>query len=135
MEKSDIRWVQRFSNYKKALLQLKKFIDKGELNELEEQGLIQSFEYTYELAWNTLKDFLQVKGNTGVFGPIDAIRAAFKEDIIFDGEGWMKMHRDRNRSSHSYNETIAQEVIEAILNQYYDLFLDLQDKFELILAK
>ena len=54
----DIRWEQRFSNYRKALNRLQKFIDKSELSELEEQGLIKAFEYTYELAWNTLKDFL-----------------------------------------------------------------------------
>ena len=130
MEDQDIRWVQRFSNYKKALLQLKKFIDKEELNELEEQGLIQSFEYTYELAWNTLKDFLRNSGNKAIFGPADAIREAFKNDLIIDGEGWMEMHKDRNRSSHSYNEEIADAIAEAIIHQYYDLFLKLEEKFE-----
>ncbi|MBC7913258.1 MAG: nucleotidyltransferase substrate binding protein [Pyrinomonadaceae bacterium] len=129
MEDKDIRWVQRFSNYKKALLQLRKFIDKDELNELEEQGLIQSFEYNYELAWNTLKDFLNDKGAKNIFGPTDAIREGFKADLIFDGEGWMEMHKDRNRSSHSYNEEIADQIVEAIRFRYYDLFLELEDKF------
>jgi len=58
----DIRWKQRFSNYQKALAQLTKFIDKGDLNELEEQGLIQAFEYTHELAWNLLRDYLRDQG-------------------------------------------------------------------------
>ena len=57
MEEKDIRWKQRFSNYQKALFQLDKFIEKGDLNELEEQGLVQAFEYTYELAWNVMKDY------------------------------------------------------------------------------
>jgi len=58
MKDKDIRWEQRFSNYRKALAQLQKFVDKGELSDLEKQGLIKAFEYTFELAWNTLKDFL-----------------------------------------------------------------------------
>jgi nucleotidyltransferase substrate binding protein (TIGR01987 family) len=132
MGNQDIRWVQRFSNYKKALLQLQKFIDKGELNELEEQGLIQSFEYTYELAWNTLKDFLQNSGIKTIFGPTDAIREAFKVDLILNGESWMEMHKDRNRTSHSYNEEIADEIAESIVHRYYDLFIALRDKFELL---
>jgi hypothetical protein len=66
MRESDIRWKQRFSNYKKALAQLTKFIEKGELNELEEQGLIQSFEYTHELAWNLLRDYLRDQGTQDI---------------------------------------------------------------------
>jgi len=62
IENKDIRWEQRFSNYQKALAQLQKFIDKGRLSELEKQGLVKAFEYTYELAWNTLKDFLEYQG-------------------------------------------------------------------------
>ncbi len=57
----DIRWMQRFSNFQKALSQLQKFIDKGELSDLEKQGLIKAFEYTYELVWNTMEDFLSYK--------------------------------------------------------------------------
>lgn len=60
----DIRWKQRFANFKKALSQLKKFIEKGELSELEDQGLVKAFENTYELAWNMLKDFLEYRGQT-----------------------------------------------------------------------
>ncbi|MGC1956011.1 MAG: nucleotidyltransferase substrate binding protein, partial [Gammaproteobacteria bacterium] len=66
MDQLDVRWIQRFENYKRALTQLKKFIEKGDLNELEEQGLIQAFEYTHELAWNVLKDYLLSKGNVTI---------------------------------------------------------------------
>ncbi len=62
----DIRWIQRLSNYKKALSQLQKFIDKGDLSNLEEQGLIKAFEYTYELAWTTIKDYLEYQGKTDI---------------------------------------------------------------------
>lgn len=82
MAKKDIRWEQRFSNYQKALGQLQKFIDKGELSELEEQGLVKAFEYTYELAWNTIKDFLEFSGQTDIYGSRDAIRKAFELGLI-----------------------------------------------------
>ena len=77
MSSPDIRWIQRFDNFTKAVKQLTRFIDKGNLNEMEEQGLIQSFEYTYELAWNTLKDFFEDQGESNVMGSRDAFRLAF----------------------------------------------------------
>jgi hypothetical protein len=72
MAEKDIRWIQRCSNYSKALGQLSKFIEKNELNELEKQGLIQAFEYTYELAWNTIKAYFEDQGETGIHGSRDA---------------------------------------------------------------
>lgn len=126
----DIRWEQRFSNYKKALAQLQKFIDKGELSELEKQGLIKAFEYTYELAWNTLKDFLEYHGQTEIFGSRDAIRKAFQLNLIDDGENWMDMLKSRNQTSHTYNEDTAVEISEAIINVYYSLFKHLETKLE-----
>ncbi len=66
MTAQDIRWIQRLSNFSKALAQLTRFIEKGELNELEKQGLIQAFEYTFELAWNTIKDYFEAQGETGI---------------------------------------------------------------------
>ena len=122
----DIRWIQRFRNFNKAFLQLKRFIDKGDLNELEEQGLIKLFEYTYELGWNTLKDFFEYQGNNQLTGSRDAINEAFKTGIIKDGEGWMNMFKDRNRTSHTYNESTAKEIITNIFSNYFQLFTDLQ---------
>lgn len=133
MENKDIRWHQRFDNYNKALHQLKKFIEKANtLNELEEQGLIKAFEYTYELAWNVLKDFLQVQGNQNIFGSRDAITAAFKLGLIEKGEEWMEMYTDRNKTSHTYNEATADAIAESILHKYYALFIALQAKMESI---
>ena len=82
MSKPDIRWKQRFENYRKAVAQMTRFIEKGELNEMEEQGLIQSFEYTYELAWNTLKDFFEDQGEGNLFGSRDVFRLAFKRGLF-----------------------------------------------------
>lgn len=121
----DIRWRQRFANYQKALGQLRKFIEKNEasgLNELEEQGLIKAFEYTYELGWNMLKDFLEYQGRTGLAGSRDTIREAFKVGLIGDGEGWMQMLQNRNRTSHTYNEATADAITDAILHGHFALF-------------
>ncbi|MEA2103444.1 MAG: nucleotidyltransferase substrate binding protein [Candidatus Cloacimonadota bacterium] len=128
MHLQDIRWKQRFSNYKKALFQLKKFIDKNELSNLEKQGLIKSFEYTYELAWNTMKDFLEYQGTQDIIGSRDTLRIAFKTGIIADAETWMDMLKSRNRTSHTYNEEIADEICNSIVDKYFSLFVILKNK-------
>jgi nucleotidyltransferase substrate binding protein (TIGR01987 family) len=122
----DVRWKQRFSNYKNALAQLTLFIEKKELNILEKQGLIKSFEYTYELAWNTLKDYLEYQGISGLIGSRDTIRASFKEGLIEDGAIWMNMIESRNRTSHTYNEDIANEIEQKIMINYFPEYQNLQ---------
>ena len=126
----DIRWIQRFANYKKALSQLEKFISKGKLNELEEQGLIQAFEYTHELAWNVLRDYLRDQGNSMIHGSRDATREAFKLNLIKDGDTWMDMIRDRNRTSHTYNQTIADQIATNISQRFFPLFLALRETMQ-----
>ena len=130
MSNEDIRWIQRFNHLSKALEQLKKFIEKGELNELEKQGLIQAFEYTYELAWNTLKDYFQLQGETTVYGSRDAFRLAFKRGLIENGETWMDMVRSRILTTHTYNEEVAEQIVAAIINCYYSEFLQLHAKMQ-----
>jgi nucleotidyltransferase substrate binding protein (TIGR01987 family) len=124
----DIRWQQRFKNYQKALSQLSKFIQKKDLNELEEQGLIQSFEYTHELAWKTLADFIKDSGNNDIFGSKDTTREAFNLGLISNGEIWMDMIISRNMTSHTYNEETTIEIISAIRNNYYKKFQELEKK-------
>lgn len=133
MTTSDIRWIQRFSNYNKALRQLTKFIERGELNELEEQGLIQAFEYTHELSWKTLKDFLEHRGNKEIYGSRDVSRLAFKSNLIENGEAWMSMIQSRNLTTHTYNEDTAAEISNAITSSYYPEFIKLRDKLEKLL--
>ncbi len=125
----DIRWKQRFANFQKAFGQLQKFIEKGELSELEKQGLIKAFEYTWELAWNTMKDFLTWQGAGEIYGSRDAIRQAFAAGLITDGEGWMDMLQSRNKTSHTYNLETAEEISRAILTRYYPLFVEFREKF------
>jgi len=135
MESLDIRWIQRFQNYKKALSQLQKAVQismERELTDLETQGLIQVFEFTHELAWNVMKDFSEYQGDTNIRGSRDATRAAFKIELISDGEGWMDMIKSRNQTSHTYNESTADEIAEAIKTQYFTLFKEFEQKMESI---
>ena len=125
----NIRWQQRFNNYQKALSQLSKFIQTKNLNELEEQGLIQSFEYTHELAWKTLADFIKNSGNVEIYGSKDATREAFNLGLISNVAVWMNMIISRNMISHSYNEETTIKIISAIKNDYYQEFQKLEKKF------
>jgi len=128
MQNQDIRWQQRFKNYQKALRQLERFLKETNLNDMEEQGIIQAFEYTYELAWNTIKDYLVYQGITEVIGSRDAFRIAFNRGLISDGSIWMSMIESRIKSSHTYNEEIAKEILKEIREQYFKLFMQLETK-------
>ena len=133
MDNKDIRWIQRFSNFNKAIKQLEKAVQLAEmrdLSDLEEQGLIQAFEYTHELAWNVMKDYFEYQGNTALTGSRDAIQEAFNKGLITDGKEWMDTIRSRNKSSHTYNEGTAREIAEKIINNYIKLFKAFQDKME-----
>ena len=128
-ELEDIRWEQRFSNYKKAVEQLGRFVRKGkQLSDMEKQGLIKAFEYSFELGWNTLKDYLEFQGTHGISGSRDTIREAFRTGLIEDGNAWMDMFKSRNQTVHTYNETTADEVVKTILSGYWELFIALEKK-------
>tara|TARA_R110000868_G_scaffold247587_4_gene503983 strand:- start:611 stop:1051 length:441 start_codon:yes stop_codon:yes gene_type:complete len=130
MSEQDIRWEQRFSNYRKALSNLEKAVELSEkrtLSELEEQGLIQAFEFTHELAWKTLKDYLQYQGVAQIHGSRDATREAFQLGLITDGEGWMDMIKRRNETSHTYNTDVAAKIAKAITGSYFSLFKALEN--------
>ena len=145
----DIRWHQRFANYNKALLKLEQAIayiqqyyldekkdktssgDPGYvLDEIIKEGLIQRFEYTHELAWNVMKDYAEYQGNTMVGGSRDATREALQLKIIADGEIWMDMIQSRNKTTHTYNESTANEIYRKIMDQYFPLFLSFKVKME-----
>ena len=125
MTAPDIRWKQRFSNYRLALSRLAEGVSiarQRPLSDLEKQGLIQAFEFTHELAWNVMKDFFAYQGNVFIMGSRDATREAFAEGLVEDGEGWMEMIKSRNQTSHTYNRKIADEIVERILVSYFPLF-------------
>ena len=127
MVEKDIRWIQRLANYESALSQLLSAVELAQtrpLTELEKQGLIQAFEFTHELAWNVMRDYFLYQGNTSITGSRDAIRESFSRGLVEDGEGWMEMIRSRNLSSHTYNQSVAEEITEKIVNRYSKLFQD-----------
>jgi nucleotidyltransferase substrate binding protein (TIGR01987 family) len=128
---NDIRWKQRFQNYKKALLTLENAVALGktrELTDLEKQGMIQGFEFTFEMAWNVMKDYLEEQGITGIIGSKGAVRHAFNKELIEDGQVWMDMIKDRNLASHSYDEKTAEDLILAITETYIFQFKKLAEK-------
>ena len=132
MKKQDVRWRQRFQNFNKAFGQLSgagALAQQRPLSELEQQGLIQAFEFTHELAWNTLKDFLQERGAANLFGSKDATRQAFAAGLIENGEIWMAMIRSRNRTTHTYDQTTADEIARAIATRYLAEFGKFQKRF------
>ncbi|NLY14395.1 MAG: nucleotidyltransferase [Gammaproteobacteria bacterium] len=137
MNHQDIRWVQRLANYERARSRLVSAVELAasrELSDLEKQGLIQAFEFVFELAWNVMKDYFLYQGNPAITGSRDAIRTAFKNGLVTDGEGWMEMIKSRNQSAHTYNESVANEITEKILQSYHELFaqfaVDMQARAE-----
>ena len=138
MTDSGIRWQQRFSNFQKAFAQLDSAVQlmrERELSSLEKQGLIQAFEFSYELAWNCLRDYLVWQGIEGIVGSRDTIREAFSKGLVEDGDTWMKMLLDRNRTSHTYNEKIAEEILSSIEKSYLTALQSLSAKLRALAAK
>ncbi len=127
--KVDVRWLQRFSNYHKALRKLGQAVDiisekmdwSEEVDDLLQEGLIQRFEYTHELAWKVMKDYAEYQGYTDIKGSRDAFRKGLEMGII-DSETWMESIEDRNKTSHNYDDETAIEIYEAIVEEYYPLF-------------
>jgi len=133
MSTQEVRWIQRFTHFVKALSQLKEAVELAQqrpLSRLEAQGMIQAFEFTHELAWNTLKDFLEDRGVQGLYGSKDASRAAFKAGLIENGEAWMDMIQSRNLTTHTYDEATAAQIISAIRSTYFPEFEALRVKLD-----
>ncbi len=134
----DIRWIQRFRNYERALSQLEEAVvlkEQRKLTKLEKQGMIQAFEFTHELAWKTLKDFLQSRGNMEIYGSKDATREAFKLNLIEDGSVWMEMIQSRNLTSHTYDEATADEIINSVHQLYFQQFVKLHQVLQRLIDK
>ena len=122
----DIRWLQRLENYSRALSNLTEAVElagQRPLSNLEKQGLIQSFEFTHELAWNVMKDYFAYQGNPAIPGSRDAVREAFSKNLVTNGDVWMSMIKSRNQTSHTYNQGIADEITDLILNRYHAEFM------------
>lgn len=133
MNQENVRWQQRFSNYKKALARLEEAVSLSRqrpLSQLEKQGLIQGFEFTYELGWNVLRDFLRQSGVQDLFGSRDTIREAFSTGLIEEGEGWIEMLKDRNLTSHAYNENMAEKISLNIIQHHFGVLERLREQMQ-----
>jgi nucleotidyltransferase substrate binding protein (TIGR01987 family) len=117
MENKDIRWKQRYQNFKEALSFLSEAAAKPQFSELEKAGVVQSFEFTFELAWKTMKDFLNEKGLNEVY-PKEVIKSAFQTGLITNGEVWLDMLSSRNLMSHTYHHEDSEYVFHEIIAAY-----------------
>ena len=126
----DIRWQQRFANYQRAHQKLETFFEPPSLNNREQQGLIKAFEYTFELAWNSLRDLLRSQGNSTLLGSRDTLREAFRLGLIEDSETWMLMIQDRNLTSQTYNRSTAEAIAANIVDRYRACFKDLHARLQ-----
>ena len=117
MMKHDIRWKQRFQNFEKTFIFLQTASKRPTLDELQEAGLIQSFEFTFELSWKTLKDYLEQKGISLQY-PRDVIKQAFQTQLIHEGELWLEMLEKRNELTHTYDEKQVKKAVSLIKKRY-----------------
>jgi nucleotidyltransferase substrate binding protein (TIGR01987 family) len=122
-----VRWKQRFNNYLSAYKLLGEAITLKQPSELETEGLIQRFEYTFELGWKTLKDYLEDQGFAEIIGSKDAIRIAYSNSIISNGEVWMEMIIDRNLTSHLYDSAVVKQIAGNVISKYYPAFTELYE--------
>lgn len=135
MANEDIRWIQRFSNYRKALANLSdavKLAEERELSDLEQQGLIQAFEITFDLAWKTMQDYLRQHdrpNNNG--GPNIIIDQSLTDGLIQGENDWKALKKSRELTSHTYNSDTADDIAENIIYTYHGLFIQLETRLQL----
>jgi len=128
-ELKSIRWKQRFENFNKSYILLDKYSKKEGLSELEQAGLIQFFEMTFELAWKVLKDYLESEGYI-VKSPRETIKQAFQMELINDGHIWMEALTVRNLTTHTYDEKVVNKLINDIINVYFPELKLLHDRLK-----
>lgn len=133
MENQDIRWKQRFEHFMNAFKQLKnakQLKTERDFTELELQGVIQAFEVSQELSWKVMKDFLEEQGKTDLFGSKNAVKEAFNVGLIANGEVWLDMIKSRNLTSHIYDESEILAILDTILDVYFAVFIDFEEKMK-----
>ena len=135
-QQTDIRWIQRYANFHKACSRLvavteaDRFMD--DLSELEIEGLVQRFEYTFELAWKVLQDLLIYKGYEFMMGPNGTLKMSFDDGLIADHDGWRKMAKSRNTLSHVYDEEEVLPIVKLIYSDYAPLLKKLDEELNIL---
>jgi nucleotidyltransferase substrate binding protein (TIGR01987 family) len=135
METQDTRWKQRFENFEKALKQLSNDIENYGVNpdDIIKEGIIQRFEFTHELAWKVMKDFLEDEGYQNIIGSKTATREAFNKGLILDGDIWMDMIKSRNQTVHTYQESILETEYHKIVSTYFNSLVQFYEKMKTFL--
>lgn len=128
-ELKEIRWKQRFENFNKSYTLLDKYSKKEDLSELEQAGIIQFFEMTFELGWKVLKDYLELEGYI-VKSPRETIKQAFQIGLINDGHIWMEALTVMNLTTHTYDENLVNKLISDIINIYFPELKLLHERLE-----
>lgn len=132
MSAPDVRWKQRLQSYSRAVSLLEDALSRGPdvLNTLEKEGTVQRFEFTLELGWNLLKDYLQASGiDLASVTPRSVIKAAFAARLIANGQTWIDMLQWRNALSHRYDETLLESGIAKIFREFLPVFVAAREKF------
>ncbi|MBN1984636.1 MAG: nucleotidyltransferase substrate binding protein [Chitinivibrionales bacterium] len=130
MSRSDVRWKQRFHNYEKSLHFLEQAMNIAQPDIIQKAGLIQFFEIGFELAWNTMKDYLEDQGFEGLRSPRDTIKKGFEIGLIDKGHEWLQLLQDRNNTSHTYDEKTTEQITLQIRARYYPLLKELLTTLE-----
>ena len=133
---NDDRWKQRFQNFSNAYQTLCRVLDRYEQNledEITKMALVQSFEFTFELAWNVMKDYLENEGYDQVKNSKQTIRTAFQAELISDAETWMGAIEKRNLASHAYNNVILNETIAFIHKEFFPIVKKLHEELKKLL--
>jgi len=131
----DIRWKQRFENYSKAVHRLSEGLDVSDNNspDLLKEGVIQRFEFTHELAWKLMKDYLVYEGIQNITGSRSATREAFNKGLIDNGQVWMDMIESRNITVHTYREDILEKELLKIKTHYAPLLYSFYEKMNALI--
>ncbi|MBI4411194.1 MAG: nucleotidyltransferase substrate binding protein [Deltaproteobacteria bacterium] len=130
MPSQDVRWKQRFANFNKALEQFEQAVKTNTQDRLAQEGLIQRFEYTFELAWKCLQDILQERGYEAIRGPKPVLEQSFQDGLIGDGVLWMEMLRARNEASHLFDEKVFTAVYGKARNEFVKALQNLKETLE-----
>ena len=138
-QQADIRWIQRYTNFHRACQRLLEVTEADrfleDLSELEQEGLVQRFEYTFELAWKVLQDLLTFKGYEFMAGPNGTLKMAFEDGLTADHDAWRQMMKARNKLTHVYDEEEVRVVLGLIFHDYAPILKKLDETLDSLTKK
>ncbi len=124
------RWEEKLDDFKNALNRLEEGLSETDINPLIVDGVIQRFEFNYELAWKVMKFFLEYQGIEGVKSPRTTFREAYSFGLIDDGDDWIDMLKDRNLTTHTYDEKRAKRIYDKIRDKHFDNLLAVYNRLK-----